>query len=239
MQITVLDIRLSTCIVLLALAWPELLSGQKDASWQHQAHEMVESQMISRGIKNAQLLEVMKKTPRHLFVPEKYQDMAYRDHPLPIGYEQTISQPYIVALMTEWLDLEGTEKVLEIGTGSGYQAAILSQLVAHVYTIEIVQPLAVNSAKLLKQLGYNNVEVRYGDGYAGWHEHAPFDRIILTAAPEEIPQKLVDQLALGGRMILPVGTDYQQLVLITKNQTGITKKVITDVRFVPMIHGNK
>jgi protein-L-isoaspartate(D-aspartate) O-methyltransferase len=226
-------------MILISVALPELLSGQQATNWEHQAREMVQSQLVSRGIKNTKLLQVITNTPRHLFVPEKYQDMAYRDRPLPIGHQQTISQPYIVALMTEWLALEGNEKVLEIGTGSGYQAAILSQLVAHVYTIEIVQPLAVNSAKLLKQLGYNNVEVRYGDGYAGWHEHAPFDRIILTAAPEEIPQKLVDQLALGGRMILPVGTDYQQLVLITKNQTGISKKIITDVRFVPMIHGNK
>ena len=239
MQITVLDLRLSICISLLVLAWPGSLCGQKDVSWQHQAQEMVQSQVVSRGIKDTLLLRTMTHTPRHLFVPEKYQAMAYRDHPLPIGYEQTISQPYIVALMTEWLALEGNEKVLEIGTGSGYQAAILSQLVPQVYSIEIVEPLALSSAKLLKQLGYDNVEVRYGDGYEGWPEHAPFDRIILTAAPEEIPQKLVDQLALGGRMILPVGKHYQQLVMITKSRTGISKEIITDVRFVPMIHGNK
>ena len=226
-------------MILISVALPELLSAQQATNWEHQAREMVQSQLVSRGIKNTKLLQAMTNTPRHLFVPEKYQDMAYRDHPLPIGHEQTISQPYIVALMTEWLALEGNEKVLEIGTGSGYQAAILSQLAEHIYSIEIVQPLAVNSAKLLQQLGFKNVEVRYGDGYEGWPEHAPFDRIILTAAPEEIPQKLVDQLALGGRMILPVGKHHQQLVVITKNQTGISKKIITDVRFVPMIPGNK
>ena len=226
-------------MILISVALPELLSAQQATNWEHQAREMVQSQLVSRGLKNTKLLQAMTNTPRHLFVPEKYQDMAYRDHPLPIGHEQTISQPYIVALMTEWLALEGNEKVLEIGTGSGYQAAILSQLAEHIYSIEIVQPLAVNSAKLLQQLGFKNVEVRYGDGYEGWPEHAPFDRIILTAAPEEIPQKLVDQLALGGRMILPVGKHHQQLVVITKNQTGISKKIITDVRFVPMIPGNK
>ncbi len=200
-----------------------------------EAQKMVKQQIVARGVSDTLVTKVMKETPRHLFVPASYQTQAYQDRPLPIGYDQTISQPYIVALMTELLELNGDEKVLEIGTGSGYQAAILAQLAKNVYTIEIVEPLARSSAKLLKELGYENVEVRYGDGYKGWPEHAPFDRIIVTAAPEEIPEALVEQLAIGGRMVLPVGKLSQELVVITKDANRVTRKAIIPVRFVPMI----
>ena len=210
-------------------------NAQEKSDWQVQAEQMVTSQISKRGIKDKQVLEVMRNTPRHLFVPDDYQIAAYQDRPLPIGHQQTISQPYIVALMTELLELSGEEKVLEIGTGSGYQAAVLAQMAGAVYTIEIVEPLAISSAALLKKLEYNNVEVRYGDGYKGWPEQAPFDRIIATAAPAEIPQALVDQLAVGGLMVLPVGEDYQELVLLTKTAKGVTRKDIIPVRFVPMV----
>jgi len=214
-------------------AWA--IHAQVRTDWSSLAEKMVQSQIIERGVSDAQVLKVMQETPRHLFVPAEVREMAYRDGPLPIGYQQTISQPYIVALMTELLQLKGQEKVLEIGTGSGYQAAVLAQLARSVYTIEIVEPLARSSAVLLNQLGYDNVEVRYGDGYQGWPEQAPFDRIIVTAAPEEIPQALVDQLAVGGRMVLPVGKHYQELILLTKNEKRVTRKDIIPVRFVPMV----
>ena len=197
---------------------------------------MARTQLIGREIADHRVLKVMRETPRHLFVPEPYREQAYQDGPLPIGHQQTISQPYIVALMTELLQLKGDEKVLEIGTGSGYQAAVLAQLTKSVYTIEIVEPLAKSSSVLLKKLGHDNVIVKWGDGYQGWPEHAPFDRIIVTAAPEEIPQALIDQLAIGGRMVLPVGKHYQELVLVTKNEKRVTRKDIIPVRFVPMVH---
>ncbi len=211
--------------------------AQTGGEWQLLAEKMVQSQIEKRGVSDTRVLTAMRTTPRHLFVPISKRDMAYRDGPLPIGYDQTISQPYIVALMTELLELTGSEKVLEIGTGSGYQAAILSQLAESVYSMEIVEPLAKSSTELLKKLGYENVQVRYGDGYKGWPEHAPFDRIIVTAAPEEIPQDLVEQLAIGGRMVLPVGKHYQELVVLTKNARKVTRKDIIPVRFVPMIKG--
>ncbi len=197
---------------------------------------MVESQIISRGVSDPAVIRAMKNTPRHLFLPENLRNYAYNDQPLPIGSGQTISQPYIVALMTEYLELTGNEKVLEIGTGSGYQASILSQLADTCYTIEVVKELAATSAERLERLGYDNVVVKWGDGYKGWPEHAPFDRIIITAAPEEIPQELVNQLGAGGRMVVPVGVHVQDLVLITKTSRGIRKQSIIPVRFVPMIH---
>jgi len=197
---------------------------------------MVVEQIEERGIKDRRVLEVMEKVPRHEFVPVEYRAFAYEDSPLPIGEGQTISQPYIVALMTECLSLEGEEKVLEVGTGSGYQAAILSELSKEVYTIEILEPLAERAEELLQKLGYRNVKVKCGDGYLGWEEYAPFDGIIVTCAPDHIPQPLIDQLAEGGRMVIPVGEVHflQVLKLIEKREGKVTVRSVVPVRFVPM-----
>ncbi len=195
---------------------------------------MVAEQVAARGIKTPRVLKALREVPRHEFIPEAVRSKAYRDHPLPIGYRQTISQPYIVALMTEELALSGDERVLEIGTGSGYQAAILARLAERVYTIEIVEELAERAQRDLTRLGFDNVEVRAGDGYRGWPEHAPFDAIIVTAAPDHIPQPLLEQLSTGGRMILPVGDLSQQLVVLRRTADGIERERVTDVRFVPM-----
>jgi len=203
--------------------------------WKKEAKNMVIHQLISRGIADRNVLRVMEKTPRHLFVPRNLTEAAYDDGPLPIGEGQTISQPYIVAIMTELLKLEGHEKVLEIGSGSGYQAAVLSQLVDTCYTIELVKKLADDASARLKQLGYTNVIAKCDDGYKGWPEHAPFDCIIITAAPETIPEKLVEQLKIGGIMVLPVGKYYQDLILVSKTKKGITRESIIPVRFVPMV----
>jgi protein-L-isoaspartate(D-aspartate) O-methyltransferase len=198
--------------------------------------EMVLSQIASRGIKDERVLEVMARVPRHLFIPEGMRYQAYLDHPVRIGEGQTISQPYIVALMTSSLSLTGNEKVLEIGTGSGYQAAILGELVREIYTIEIKEPLYKRSTQTLLTLGYSNVYTRFGDGYFGWEEHAPFDCIMITAAVNHVPPPLLDQLAEGGRMILPLGDpfSYQQLVMIKKLSDGYQVEQITGVLFVPM-----
>jgi protein-L-isoaspartate(D-aspartate) O-methyltransferase len=197
--------------------------------------EMVENQIKNRGVHDKLVLEAMQRVPRHEFVSPEYQQYAYRDHPLPIGEDQTISQPYIVAFMTEALSLKGTEKVLEIGTGSGYQTAILAEIVDLVYSIEIIPSLTERAAYILERLGYKNVNVRTGDGYRGWPELAPFDCIIVTAAPDHIPEPLIAQLKTGGRMIIPVGNFHQELILIEKEKSGkITKKSILPVRFVPM-----
>jgi protein-L-isoaspartate(D-aspartate) O-methyltransferase len=204
--------------------------------WKQQADQMVSDQIVARGVSDIHVIEAMKNTPRHLFVPDDLVEYAYNDHPLPIGYGQTISQPYIVALMTEMLNLTGDEKVLEIGTGSGYQAAILSQLADTCFSIEVVKELAELSAKRLNGLGYNNVIVKWGDGYLGWPDRAPFDAIIITAAPEKIPDELVNQLKTSGKMIVPVGKLYQNLLLITKTKKGYQQRNIIPVRFVPMIH---
>jgi len=195
---------------------------------------MVRSQIERRGVRQASVLEAMARVPRHRFVPEKIAARAYEDRPLSIGHGQTISQPYIVGLMTELLAIDGHERVLEIGTGSGYQAAILAEVAAQVYTIEILEPLADAARKLLSEMAYDNVEVRHGDGYVGWPEEAPFDCIILTAAPPEIPQPLLDQLARGGRLVAPVGDLNQDLVLVTKEADGVTRTSVLPVRFVPM-----
>ncbi len=200
----------------------------------HERERMVKVQIEARGVRDPRVLAAMRKVPRHVFVPPDLQASAYEDGPLPIGHGQTISQPYIVASMSEYLELKGTEKVLEIGTGSGYQSAVLGELAARVYSIEIVQPLAELSAKLLKELGYTNITVRYGDGYKGWPDEAPFDAIIVTAAPPEIPQALIDQLKEGGRMVVPVGTEEQHLLRITKTSNGLAKEHLYPVRFVPM-----
>ena len=199
---------------------------------------MVEDQIKGRGVKDQAVLKAVSTVKRELFVPEKYRDLAYSDRPLPIGYKQTISQPYIVAYMTEQLQVEKHQKILEIGTGSGYQAAILAELANHVFTIEIIPELAEGAEKVLNKTGYDNITVRTGDGYKGWPDQAPFDRIIVTAAPEEIPEKLVQQLANDGRMIIPVGETLfmQYLWLIKKDKDGIVKKEkILPVRFVPMV----
>jgi protein-L-isoaspartate(D-aspartate) O-methyltransferase len=199
--------------------------------------KLVEEQIAApdRGITNRKVLEVMESVPRHEFVPESQRHLAYRDEPLSIGYGQTISQPSLVAFMTDRLDLKPTDRVLEIGTGSGYQAAILSQLVSHVYTIEIVEPLARRAMADLQRLGYDNVTVLIGDGYKGWPEYAPFDAIIVTCAPDHIPQPLVDQLRDGGRMVIPVGQPgVQSLYLLQKHGTIIEQQSILPVRFVPM-----
>lgn len=195
---------------------------------------MVAEQIAARGVGDSRVLAAMRVVPRHEFVPKSVRPDAYRDHPLRIGYRQTISQPYIVALMTEKLELLQSDRVLEIGTGSGYQAAILSRLVKRVYTIEIVEPLAKRAKHDLARLGFQNVEVRAGDGYRGWPEHAPFDAIIVTAAPDHIPQPLIDQLVVGGRMILPVGDHHQQLVVLRRTATGVERERVINVRFVPM-----
>ena len=199
---------------------------------------MVEVQLKGRDITDPGVLEVMSRVPRHLFVPKNRRSSAYGDYPLPIGYGQTISQPYIVAYMTQALNLQGYEKVLEIGTGSGYQAAVLAELCAQVYSIEIVPELAKSAAQRLKEMGYVNLEVKCGDGYLGWEEHAPFDAIIITAAPPEVPQTLIDQLTVGGRLIVPEGTATQELRLYTKTQYGVSREDLIFVRFVPMIHGD-
>ncbi|HOT44476.1 MAG TPA: protein-L-isoaspartate(D-aspartate) O-methyltransferase [Spirochaetota bacterium] len=199
---------------------------------------MVKNQIEARGVSDKGVLDAMRKVERHKFVPGSHISSAYEDHPLPIGHGQTISQPYIVALMTELCELSGTEKVLEIGTGSGYQAAVLSLLAGEVYSIEIVEPLGKNARQKLADLGYNNVQVRIGDGYLGWPDEAPFDVIILTASPPKIPQTLVDQLAEGGILVAPEGDFSQELVKITKQNGRITRRTITYVRFVPMIRGS-
>jgi len=212
-------------------------TAQKDESpdWKKEARKMVANQLVARGIADENVLQVMENTPRHLFVPEHLAEAAYIDRPLPIGEGQTISQPYIVALMTELLTLKGDEKVLEIGTGSGYQAAVLAQLADTCYTIELLPKLADGAMSLFKQMGYTNIVARCGDGYKGWPEHAPFDRIIITAAPPEIPSTLVEQLKPDGIMVVPVGKLYQELMLVTKTKKGIQKESIIPVRFVPMV----
>jgi len=196
--------------------------------------KMVETQIQARGVKNPRVLSVLRKVERHRFVPERYLDSAYSDQPLPIGEGQTISQPYIVALMTELLELNGNEKVLEIGTGSGYQAAILAELAKEVYTIEIVESLASAAKERLSELGYQNIKVKAGDGYLGWPEAAPFDAIIVTAAPDHIPKPLIDQLKEGGRMVVPVGTHAQELIKIVKRSGKMETTNVIPVLFVPM-----
>ena len=201
---------------------------------------MVRDQVEARGVKNPELLAAMRTIPRELFVPEGIRPLAYADQPLPIGFGQTISQPFIVALMTELLDPKKDHRVLEIGTGSGYQAAILSRLAGELYSIEIVPELARSAAETLSRLGFRHVTVREGDGYRGWPEKAPFDRIILTAAPPEIPQVLLDELKPEGRLIAPVGVGVQNLVVVQKSVDGkTTTQTVLPVRFVPMIKGKE
>lgn len=219
-------------LILFLLAFP--VNGQTDFTAQRE--KMVRTQIKTRGITNSATLYAMLNVPRHEFVPENQRDYSYSDSPLPIGKGQTISQPFIVAYMTQALKLESTDKVLEVGTGSGYQAAVLSKIVDSVYTIEIIKDLALSSEETLKKLGYSNVIVKWGDGYNGWPKKAPFDAIMVTAGAVSIPQPLVDQLKVGGRMIIPVGPHYgtRQLVLIIKKKNRIVKKNVMLVRFVPL-----
>lgn len=222
-------------IVLILIIFPGYsLSGEYN--FNEERRSMVSEQLVERGIKDKRVLKAMSKVPRHKFVKTDIRTFSYFDSPLPIGNGQTISQPYIVALMSELLALKGDEKVLEIGTGSGYQAAVLAELAHKVYTIEIIKSLADSSRELLKKLGYTNVEVLWADGYKGWPEYAPFDAIIVTCAPNDIPRPLAEQLAEGGRMVIPVGDDkgIQKLLLLQKTNGKLEKKYITDVRFVPM-----
>jgi len=200
---------------------------------------MVETQIARRGVTDGRVLNAMRRVQRHLFVPETLRDLAYQDTPLPIGHGQTISQPYIVAFMTEALELSPDDRVLEIGTGSGYQAAVLAELVKEVYTIEILPELAASSGKTLEETGYRNIKVKCGDGYLGWPEYAPFDAVIVTAAPPSVPEELIVQLKDGGRMIVPVGTAFQELYLITKTGSGYKKQPLLPVRFVPMVRGQR
>jgi len=205
-----------------------------DPARQSERDRMVEQQLVARGIRNQAVLAAMRRVPRHRFVPGSYAEFAYEDGALPIGHSQTITQPYLVAFMTEALELKGDEKVLEIGTGSGYQAAVLAEIVRQVYTVEIVEPLAARAAETLAALGYRHVTVRAGDGYQGWPEQAPFDAIIVTAAPEHVPQPLLDQLKVGGRLILPVGRFFQDLVRYRRTKDGYERTELLPVRFVPM-----
>jgi protein-L-isoaspartate(D-aspartate) O-methyltransferase len=197
---------------------------------------MVEDQIIARGIRDPRVIAAMEKVPRHLFIEEALQSQAYSDHPLPIGEKQTISQPYIVALMTEALQLTGKEKVLEIGTGSGYQTAILAELAAKVFSIERIRSLAIRARKLILDLGYLNVEIKFSDGTSGWADESPFDAITVTAGAPDIPQPLIDQLAVGGRLAIPVGDAYSQdLIQILKTEEGIKKEDLGGCRFVRLV----
>lgn len=234
--------------VLLGISWPALGQKPQTGELPHPAFSerirerkhMVDRDIANypfRPVEDPKVLAAMLRVPRHVFVPEEFRKDAYRNSPLLIGYNQTISQPFIVASMTELLEIEPEHKVLEIGTGSGYQAAVLGELSNHVYTIEIVRPLGLKAQALLKELGYGHIHVRIGDGYDGWPEEAPFERIIVTCAPDQIPQPILDQLAPGGRIVIPVGGQYetQLLVIVTKNKNGrISRETEYPVRFVPM-----
>jgi protein-L-isoaspartate(D-aspartate) O-methyltransferase len=215
----------------------EVITFRKDEDLDSRIEDrlmMVETQIKRRGVKDEKVLKAMRKVPRHLFVPENQRDQAYNDYPLKIGHGQTISQPYIVALMTELLKIEPEDKILEIGTGSGYQAAILAELASEVYTIEIVAPLAQSAEKLLGELDYSNIKVQAGDGFFGWPEEAPFDGIMLTAAPVRVPQPLLEQLKNGGRLVVPEGKFYQDLVVYEKIGDQVKRREVIPVRFVPM-----
>lgn len=234
----------ATCLLVsvLLLSWPgcgsqsapDLSPAQQAEHYAKQRRELVE-ELRSDGISSQSVLDAMLKVPRHEFVPSSYRHRAYQNRPLPIGHDQTISQPYIVAYMTEAAEIASGEKVLEIGTGSGYQAAVLAELAKEVYSIEIIPELADGARGVLNRLGYKNVEVRTGNGYLGWPEKAPFDAIVVTAAPDQVPQALVAQLAVKGKMIVPVGTNFQEMTIITKTESGVVERRTIPVAFVPMV----
>ena len=209
-------------------------SQQSEEEFAARRRKLVEL-LKSRGLNSKTVLDALLKVPRHKFVPASHRNRAYEDRALPIAHEQTISQPYIVGYMTEAAEIAPGDRVLEIGTGSGYQAAVLAELAKEVYSIEIVPSLADSARSLLSELGYKNVQVKAGNGYLGWPEHAPFDAILVTAAPDEVPQALVDQLAVGGTMVVPVGSGFQQMVIITKRESGVVERRTIPVAFVPMV----
>jgi len=213
---------------------PRLSSPGMEDDWERLRLTMVEQQIEARGVEDPAVLAALRKVPRHEFVPEELRAVAYEDRPLPIGHDQTISQPYIVAVMTELAHLRAGSKVLEVGTGSGYQAAVVHEITGGVHSIEIVEPLAREAAETLRRLGYDEAVVRHGDGYRGWPEEAPFDAILVTAAPEQVPQPLLDQLAPGGRLVVPVGGFLQHLEVHTRTAAGIRVERVLPVRFVPM-----
>jgi protein-L-isoaspartate(D-aspartate) O-methyltransferase len=224
----------------LLLAIPAaVFAGESESGDLSGRREMVDRQLRDRGISDARVLAAMDKVPRQEFVPLEWKQLAHGDRPLPIGHGQTISQPYIVALMTELLRIDADSRVLEIGTGSGYQAAVLAELVSEVFTMEIIVPLALQADETLKRLGYRNVHVKVGEGHLGWPEEAPFDAIIVTCAPAEVPSALVQQLREGGRMAIPIGENggVQELYVLEKIDGQIRKTPVSAVRFVPMIHG--
>jgi len=234
------------CLALLPMLWLQcgpsrsselrpLQAGVESDNYRAARERMVRDQIADRGVRDPRVLAVMRKVERHLFVPDLLRRAAYTDQPLPIGHGQTISQPYIVAYMTEALELKPQDRVLEVGTGSGYQAAVLAELVREVYSIEIVEPLSKEAAARLQRLGYANIHLRVGDGYRGWPEAAPFDAIMVTAAPDHIPPPLIDQLAPGGRLVVPVGRFFQELVRVRRTPQGVKQEELLPVRFVPMV----
>ena len=215
---------------------PIQAGSSADAAYAEPRARMVREQIEARGVRDPRVLNALRRVPRHLFVPEAVRRQAYEDYPLPIGHDQTISQPFIVAWMTEALQVSPRSRVLEVGTGSGYQAAVLAQIVAEVYTIEIVAPLAESARRTFETLGYANVHTKRGDGYLGWPEHAPYDAVIVTAAPEHVPEPLVHQLRVGGRLVIPVGgRAVQQMTVITKKPDGVTMEEQMPVRFVRLV----
>lgn len=215
-------------------------SPMKKDPYSKEREDMVETQIVTRGVKDPLVLTAMKKVLRHEFVPERLRDLAYYDGPLPIGEEQTISQPYIVALMTELLELKPGEKVLEVGTGSGYQAAVLAEITDQVFTIEILEPLYESARQKLKELGYEKIQLKLGDGSLGWKEHAPFDKLIVTAAAlSDVPRPLIEQLKEGGIIVIPIGVWYQELIVGIKKDGKLEKRTVIPVRFVPLIEGEE
>ena len=210
-------------------------NGKMEDNFKQERERMVQTQIEARGVKDEKVLKAMREVPRHLFVQEQMKACAYQDEPLPIGEGQTISQPYIVAYMTEVLCLKGDERALEVGTGSGYQAAILAGIVKEVFTIEIVKTLSLSAQRVLSSLGYKNIYFKVGDGTWGWKEEAPFDVIMVTAAPDIVPQALREQLKVTGRMVIPVGSTFQELVLVTREKKKFKEKKLLPVRFVPLV----